>query len=338
MNALLARYMEVKEEELAAADDPLRDCGAFRLGSFESPDRQSYDSADVMAKEVRARCQSADEFYGSIQTADSIVEVNGRIEFSSALRNGANNDRVEVTVDRPSRKVKHAIVIVPHWNARHGSYKTIAISLRLLGFAVYTITLPHHQSRNIVATSQVANEFLNADLGCAIRSVRQSVADVRSLVHWLDAQGYRQISLIGVSLGSCIGALAYAFEPRIGKCALLLTAGDFGEVVWTGRATSHIRKEIEKYVTFEQLREIWCIISPLTFVSRYRQDNRPMLIVSALYDKVVLYRSVKIFVDELREAKAKLTWRVLPCGHYTLGKLPFSVVALGLTARFLMRR
>jgi fermentation-respiration switch protein FrsA (DUF1100 family) len=140
---------------------------------------------------------------------------------------------------------------------------------------------------------------------------------------------------VGVSLGSCVAALAGAFEPLIRRCALLLTAGDFAEVVWTGRATSHIRAALTGHISVDQLREAWSIISPLSYLDRLSSAGTKLLIISGRRDQVVLFSLAKTFVDGLRSKGCKVTWRTLPCGHYLVGKFPYSVITFALTAKFL---
>ena len=130
----------------------------------------------------------------------------------------------------------------------------MAGALSWLGFSAFVLTLPHHYARNASPVRQVANDFLNADLGASIRSIRQSVCDVRSLVTWLRAEGFAEVHLIGVSLGSCVASLVAAFDARLASTSLFLTAGDFAETVWNGRATQHIRAALDPHIDLPNSR------------------------------------------------------------------------------------
>ena len=55
-------------------------------------------------------------------------------------------------------------------------------------------------------------------------------------------------------------------------------------MVWRGITTSHIRKTVEQNMTQEDLREAWLTLSPSAYVSKLRNNRRPMLMLSALYD------------------------------------------------------
>jgi pimeloyl-ACP methyl ester carboxylesterase len=241
-----------------------------------------------------------------------------------------------VTIHLSGRKHR-AVIIVPHWNASQDSYVAMARALSWLGFSAFVLTLPHHNSRSASPTRPIANDFLNADLGAAIRSVRQSVCDVRSLVSWLYSENFVEVHLIGLSLGSCVASLAAAFDARLASTSLFLTAGDFAETVWNGRATRHIRAALDSHVELAQLKRIWAIISPSSFLDYFRKSNARLLMVNGRRDKVVPFYSTTRFVEELREAGVSLQWRVLPCGHYTLARVPFSWWSLLLAVRFMRR-
>lgn len=230
---------------------------------------------------------------------------------------------------------ERAVIVVPHWNSAPGAYAAIGTVLSFAGFTAYVVTLPHHGSRGASDASRIANDFLNADLGVAIRSVRQSVCDIRSLISWISGKGAKQIHVVGVSLGSCIASLTTAFDPRVSKGCLLLTAGDFAETIWRGRATKHIRASIDGHIDLARLRQIWAILSPSNFVGRFRENRSRLLMISGKIDEVVPYDTASRFVDELRAAETSPEWLILPCGHYTLSYFPFSWLSLIRTIRFL---
>jgi pimeloyl-ACP methyl ester carboxylesterase len=287
-----------------------------------------------MVSAVAAEMAQPDQFYRR-PPEDGTFNVSGnKLTYKTAFPDGTANDLVRVDIVRETQRWR-AVIIIPHWNTQATSYLTMGKIISYCGFSVFIITLPHHSGRGGEANLRVANDFLNADLGATIRSVRQSVVDTRLLIGWLTQRGYSEINLIGVSLGSCVGALVAAFEPRIRRAALLLTAGDFAETVWTGRATAHIRNEIENHVTFECLQKIWSIISPINFLQNFVENAIPLMILSARRDGVVPFRSSQAFISALQRAGVPLIWRILPCGHYTLARFPFDVAALLLTLHFL---
>ncbi|HLG82059.1 MAG TPA: alpha/beta hydrolase family protein [Bradyrhizobium sp.] len=334
---LTENFVDEREEKLARIDDALKDSGRFRLGAFEGPEAGEFGGVDAMIAAVNEKLRDPLKFFGAESEPRSVRLSQNVLEFDSMGLTGSVNDVARATVHVSGRKRRRAAIIVPHWNGREDSYDAMARALSWFGFSTFVLTLPHHHVRSATAERQVANEFLNADLGAAIRSVRQSVCDVRSLVTWLYTEGYAEVHLIGVSLGSCVAALAAAFDPRLISTSLFLTAGDFAETVWNGRATQHIRATLDPCIEFAQLKSIWAIISPSSFLDLFRKNEVRLLMVNGRRDKVVPFHSTVRFVNELRTAGVNVQWRVLPCGHYTLADPPFSWWSLLLAVWFMSR-
>ncbi len=329
------KFFAAREEFHAQADESHKDCNSFALGSFEHREYLDFPSFRHMNAAVQKTLASADDFYAPGKKDPGFTLTENMLTFRSQRSDGTVNDVVHVRMMRRSRQVKKAVVIIPHWNAKQDDYLSLARCLLLGGFAVFILTLPHHGKRATSAPDHIANEFLNANLGAAIASIRQSVLDVRHLVDWLDFNGYEKIHLVGVSLGSCVASLVTAFEPRISRCALLVTAGDFAETVWTGRATSRILGAIEDHINREQLANIWAIISPINFVDRIVANDSPLLMISCRRDAVVQFKLAAQFASTLVNAGANLKWRILPCGHYTLGLFPFNLITVHALLKFL---
>lgn len=332
---LMEGYLRKKEEGLAQIDEDLKDCGRFRLGGFAGARDHEFESVESMAAAVQKVVAGADEFFAAVSDESSFRLEGARLWFRSAFADGTANDGVQIDIFSRGSSRERAVIVIPHWSAAPGAYDAVGAILALAGFTTYVMTLPHHGSRGASGAPKIANDFLNADLGVAIRSIRQSVCDIRSLISWVSGKGAKEIHLIGVSLGSCIASLATAFDARVSKSCLLLTAGDFAETVWRGRATRHIRAEIDSYIDLAQLRRIWAILSPSNFVARFRENRSRFLIVSGKIDEVVPFDTASRFVDELCAAGIRPDWLVLPCGHYTLSSFPFSWLSLIRAMRFL---
>lgn len=329
----LDRMIKAQEDRLAKADEEFKNAGAFRLGSFLDDHGRDFTNGAEMIDAVRKLWDSIDEFYAPAQYISAPRIDKDVIQFDSAVENGTGCLHARFVGWESARK--RAVIIIPHWGAKDAAYASAARALSWFGFAVFLITLPHHGGRAEQPPDPAANAFLNANLGAAIRSVRQSVSDVRSLVGLLYDKGFEEVNLVGVSLGSCVGGLCAAVDRRITRSALLLTAGDFAETVWTGRATAHIRAAIEPNIGLEELQQLWSVISPIEFMEQYRANQSRMLIISGKRDEVVLPNLTSAFVKALESARIEVVWRVLPCGHYTLGTLPYSAISLWMIGRCL---
>ena len=232
------------------------------------------------------------------------------------------------------RNRRNAVILLPHWNAPTGAYRSFARHLVRFGLTAVELSLPYHGSRNRNGAA-ISDYFLSPNIGRTIRSVRQSVLDTKGVVDWLCQRGYRNIGLIGASLGSCVAGLVAAHDTRVCASALFLTAGDFGEVVWTGRATRHIKESLSKSIGEDELRDLWSIISTGTFVQALSRANHKTLIISGSRDQVVKPYLTRRFISELEDASAAYEWREIGCGHYSLAMFPFNIRTFALTLRFL---
>lgn len=235
-----------------------------------------------------------------------------------------------------SRGGTHAAVLVPHWNANPDSYHAICRALAWRGVDTLCLVLPHHGVRAVDARP-TANLFVSANLGRTVRLVKQSVIEVMVAAEWLKGLGHSRVSMVGFSLGSCIAALAAAHDPTVHSAVLALTAGDFAEVVWTGRATRHIRAAVEDHITLEELRAAWAIISPQGYVGQLAQRKIGVQVISGQRDAVVLPSITARYVASLVAAGVEVDHLELGCGHYTLGDFPYNVRALLAATAFLRR-
>jgi pimeloyl-ACP methyl ester carboxylesterase len=339
INSFLTRRIAAYDEAQAQADEVGKDAGPFRLGSlFEDPAGAPGEPGQEEATRVRKAAEQvfgdADSFYMA-GSRRAVVEVSGvEGKFLSLVSDGTANDVARFSYF-PARGAagKPAIVILHHWNAESRNYNIFGRLFSRLGLSAVVMTLPHHGARG--NGSAVANRFLNADASNSVRSVMQAVLDVQIIVDWLKASEARQVGVLGVSLGSCVAALAAAFNPDIRSAALLLTAGDYASVVWSGRATRHIRKAMDGHISLQNLRLLWRVISPSSFVDRFAASSLKMLILSGMYDQIVLPDLACEFVEQLKRTQVSVRHLRWHCGHYSLGLPPFSVLGLVYSFAFL---
>ena len=104
----------------------------------------------------------------------------------------------------------------------------------------------------------------------------------RLALWWLRDQGYERLGLLGTSLGSCLSFLTTCHEPLVRAQALNHVSPHFGDVVWRGLSTEHVRQGLDGHVDIEQLRNLWRPISPWSFIERLH--DKQTLMVYAKYD------------------------------------------------------
>ena len=258
---------------------------------------------------------------------------NGWIDFpSSVSTETAENNLVRAKVTQ-SQSRKKALIVFHHWNANM-RYGHIAKFLSRRGITVVQIARPYHFERSRPGT-QFADYMLSPNLGRTIQSVRQAVLDGRKLIRVLEHRGYVQISVLGMSLGSWVAGLVAAKDPAVKKAALFLTAGSLADMVWTGRATEHIRASLAGQIDVTQLNSAWSPLNLENYVGQLARPGLELQIVLARRDTVVLPHLSERLVAKLRQAGAKPDVLALNCGHYSFALPPY-ILRTGLrTSRLL---
>lgn len=185
-------------------------------------------------------------------------------------------------------------------------------------------------------TATYAKGMLSSNLGLTIRSVRQAVLDGRQLVGILRQQGFQEIVVMGVSLGSWVAGLVAAHDYSIRKAILMLAGGSLADMVWTGRATRHIRSTLEKELQLGELNQAWSPLNLENYASGLARSDLQLHFILARHDTVVLPDVSTKFLAALEANNAFPQITRFNCGHYSLSILPFSICAGAHTLRFLM--
>jgi dienelactone hydrolase len=217
---------------------------------------------------------------------------------------------------------RRAIVLLPHWNADAISYVSLCKVLNLMGVAVLRMSMPYHDIR-MPAEIQRADYAVSANIGRTLDAVRQGVVDVRCCLDWLEGQGYRNLGIVGTSLGSCCAFIAAAHDPRVRVAAFNHASTYFADVVWHGQSTRHIRQGMERQIDLEALRKVWLAISPMAYFDQFSRWPKKSLIIYAAYDLTFLPEFSRQIVDEFARHGLDHKVVVLPCGHYTTGETPY---------------
>ncbi|TGS85176.1 MAG: dienelactone hydrolase-related enzyme [Mesorhizobium sp.] len=228
-----------------------------------------------------------------------------------------------------------AMVIFHHWNAGARN-RQIASFFSRRGITVVEIAMPYHFERSRPG-SAYADYMLSPNLGRTVQSMRQGVLDGRKLIRWLKSEGYREISVLGMSLGSWVAGLIAARDAAVSKASLYLTAGSLADMVWTGRATRSIRDSLEAEIELTDLGRAWAPLNLENYAHSLARPDLDLHVVLAKRDKVVLPELSARFMQRLKDAGARPTVLELNCGHYSLAMLPYILLAGLSLNRFLSR-
>ncbi|UWZ85448.1 alpha/beta hydrolase family protein [Occallatibacter riparius] len=265
---------------------------------------------------------------------------NGQIERAQFLRFTSpertpypENDLVNARwfpapVHKDSGRPKQAIVVLPQWNADAFSHNALCHLFNRMGISALRLSKPYHDIRR-PSELERSDYAVSANIGRTLSACRQAVVDIRCCIDWLEDQGYEHFGVLGTSLGSCYAFLASAHDKRIRVNAFNHASTAFGDVVWAGQSTRHIRAALEQAgLTQERLRNLWAAISPVHFYDKFAGEaaggpQKKVLVVYADYDLTFPREYSVQVVDAFQRHGVNFETRVLPCGHYTTGETPY---------------
>jgi hypothetical protein len=254
--------------------------------------------------------------------------VNGRWYEADAVKKqvlrSAQDDKSNLAQDdKIKKKPKQAMIVMPQWNADAFSHNALCEIFNRFGISCLRLSKPYHDVRR-PAELERSDYAVSANVGRTIAACRQAVVDIRSCMDWLNAQGYEQIGVLGTSLGSAYSFIAAAMDARLRVCAFNHASTQFGDVVWTGQSTRHVKAAFEHAgLTQDEVRAMFAGVSPMSYMEQFAANPKRALVVYAPYDLTFIE---KYSLDVLKNFDAHgvdYVAKVLPCGHYTTGETPY---------------
>jgi len=299
------------------------------------------DPRHVVSDYSRNALEHSEDFYALPEIRD--FELHGdQLTWTSAITTPAKENNIArgrffpVRADR-ARTPRTAVVVCPQWNAQPESHVEACRIFNFMGMSALRLTLPYHQERRPPELER-ADHLVSTNVGRTIQSMRQAVLDTRAAVRWLKDQGYERIGILGTSVGSCIGFLAFAHEPLINAGTFNLVSGYVADVSWRGLSTGHLREGFANHVTLEELRQFWAPISPMSFLPRVAsQPPRPMRFIAARFDLTFPIDLSLDVIHKARELGIPLDVVWFSCGHYTMAHMPWKAIDAWKIATFMRK-
>lgn len=278
----------------------------------------------------------ADYSSDSIAQSDKIFELPTNIAFdvrgtdltwqSAIVSDSPENNVVRGKFFPYEKNKKSAVVILPHWNAKPETYFALCRLFNKVGVSAFRLTLPYHEER-MPPHLERADYLVAPNIGLTLQSVTQAVLDTKAAVQWLKSQGYEKIGLVGTSVGSCIGFLAFVHDLQIDSAVFNHVSNYVADVVWKGLTTHHVKESLAKEISLVELRHYWSQISPASYMSKLAaQTPRSQKYIYTLYDLSFPVELSRDTLNDLRKNKIKHSKTALPCGHYTLGESPWKYI------------
>ncbi len=185
-------------------------------------------------------------------------------------------------------------------------------------------------------------QYLPPDAGAWLEAYQVSVTDICRLMDWAtgrDEIEAGKISVVGISMGGMIAAIAMAMDRRISRGFFIVTGGNLEELSWGG-ASEHV--STGHTCTREECRQIYSqypryladvaqkgienvvpakecfLFDPLTFAGNLR--GRPVMMINAEQDEIIPRQAALEFWEAC--GKPPLKW--LPATHVTIfSHIPF---------------
>ncbi len=319
---MLRSYIERREVFLHGRDNNRRslpfDWGTDHLGIHGNG-----NSALALNSYVSSALQDSAAFYAYDRTND--YELDGELlKFPSAVETPyPENNTVWGRFFAAGRDL--AVIVLPQWNCKWEGQIQFCRVFQRCGITALRLSLPYRHHRK-PSELERAEYIVSPNIGRTITAIRQAVVDTRRAADWLLDRGYRRVGIVGTSVGSCIGFLAFTHDERFTTGAFIHVSSFFADVVWNGLSTKHVKRGLESTVDLDHLRFLWSPISPQPFIERLRGTSRKFLTLSGLYDTTFLANLSQQAYDELDRCGIEYQSIWLPCGHYTMGVFPFSSI------------
>lgn len=345
MTGLYARWMDRWERKLATRDTnrvvrPF-EWGADWLHSIgfpAFPPEVNGDAHAVFDRFVTDALADSNRFYSYDPVHDYRLN-GGELTFTSPVTSPYPENNKVRALWFPAEKSpsKRALVVLPQWNSDAGGHVGLAKLLNRFGVSALRMTMAYHAERKPAETAR-ADYHCSSNVGRTIHACRQSVIDTRACVDWLLGQGYESVGILGTSLGSCVAFIATAHDSRVKAGIFNHVSMYFSDVVWTGLSTQFVRQGFDQFVSQEQLRRYWSVISPASYLSRLEGRKMPALLIWAKHDSTFLPVYSQQVLKHFRENDLPHEVYELPCGHYTTGQFPFKLIDGLAMCRFAARQ
>src|SRR5687767_11251975 len=168
-NFMLKRYMHKRERHLAMLNDN-RLVRPFEWGTeFIGEDRDADDPHRLFAEFSRKAIENSEEYFAvpsqhdftltprsHRSAADGIASTsNGRppadagriLTWTSAVTTPSRENNTAYATYFPHEDHRAAVIVLPHWNAKAGTYFDLCGFFNKVGLSSLRLTLPYHEER-----------------------------------------------------------------------------------------------------------------------------------------------------------------------------------------------
>lgn len=153
------------------------------------------------------------------------------------------------------------------------------------GVGAMVVYMAHYGPRRPPGSS---TRLLSPNVPRTIESVRQTVLDIRCAVAWLASRpevDASNLGIVGTSLGSLVGAIAAANEPRVKNVCLMLGGGGLVDAYYDHPQARPYRPVVDLLGGKPAMKALIEPVDPLTYAKQLKTKN--LLMICASRDDVV---------------------------------------------------
>ncbi len=205
---MLKKYMHNRERHLAMLDDD-RVVHPFDWGTeFIDPNANGDDPRAFFTKFSKSTVANSENFFFSPEIPEFKLNDAILTWTSGVTTTSEENNTAYATFFPYEANKRSAVLVLPHWNAKPGTYFDLCKLFNKFGISAMRLTLPYHEERKPPETNR-ADYLVAPNVGRTLQSLRQSVVDTRAAISWLKQQGYEKMGVVGTSIGSCVSFFAF---------------------------------------------------------------------------------------------------------------------------------
>ncbi|MBC8061844.1 MAG: alpha/beta hydrolase [Clostridiaceae bacterium] len=236
---------------------------------------------------------------------------NGKLTFLSQVENELCNTEAVFHSNLCTDKDIN-VILVHGWRADNLNRleKVFLDSFKERKYNIYNYVLPFHMERSPDTSIYSGEYFVSADVGRTLKSVQQSISDIRALIRYIREIKKGKIIVIGLSLGGIISNLLCEVEENIDALISLFYGNDLSFTVFETEAGKYMKKDfLKSNFNNSLLSKSWQVIIPS--LRKPVIDLDKILLISGRYDKYVLNKDT----DVLWENWGRPERYNYECGH-----------------------
>ncbi|MDP2947345.1 MAG: alpha/beta fold hydrolase [Nanoarchaeota archaeon] len=234
-----------------------------------------------------------------------------KTKFKSEIKTGNKNiDEVKL-IYKPVIDSKFVMIVLHGLTTRKEDFLPYGDYLNSLGVSSFHIDLPYHGERSF-------NDNNHSDFDINPERIKlfmnHILIDIKKSVSLLEKIGYKNIGILGYSLGGISALLAMGKDNRLNKCISICSGGDIADLVLNSPMVQDISEElIIKGYDYQDLKKLLADVEPCNYARNINPNN--ILMINGIFDNIVPIRNVRSFLSNLN-GHPHIIWQ--PYDHFSI--------------------